>query len=50
MLTIGLSLAACVGWGVADYLAVMLLKERPQRVQGVGVVLAIVGVVLISAG
>lgn len=48
-----LSLVAVIGAlypAVTVLLAVVLLKERPQRVQGVGVILAIVGVVLISAG
>ena len=48
-----LSLVSVIGAlypAVTVLLAVMLLKERPRRVQGVGVILAIVGVVLISAG
>lgn len=48
-----LSLVAVIGArypAVTVLLAVMLLKERPQPVQSVGVVLAIIGVVLISAG
>ena len=48
-----LSLVAVIGAlypAVTVLLAVMLLKERPRLVQSVGVVLAIIGVVLISAG
>ena len=48
-----LSLVSVIGAlypAVTVLLAVMLLKERPQLVQSIGVVLAIVGVVLISAG
>jgi uncharacterized membrane protein len=48
-----LSLVAVIGSlypAVTVLLAVMLLNERPQFVQAIGVILAIIGVVLISAG
>jgi uncharacterized membrane protein len=48
-----LSLVAVIGAlypAVTVLLAVVLLKERPQFVQGVGVILAFIGVVFISAG
>jgi drug/metabolite transporter (DMT)-like permease len=48
-----LSLVAVIGSlypAVTVLLAVILLKERPQFLQAIGVILAIIGVVLISAG
>jgi len=48
-----LSLVAVIGAlypAVTVLLAILLLRERPQILQGIGVILAIAGVVLISAG